>query len=91
MNIYVGNLPYTFTSDDLERLFAPYGTVSSAQVLADRDTGRSRGFGFVEMENDDEARKAMGELDGRDADGRNLTVNEARPRRERQQPNRPRW
>ena len=81
MNIFVGNLPYNFTSDDLNQLFSPFGGISSAQVISDRDTGRSRGFGFVEMDNDDEARKAIEELDGSDADGRRLTVNEARPRR----------
>ncbi len=91
MNLYVGNLPYSFTSDDLQRLFAPYGAITSAQVLSDRDTGRSRGFGFVEMENDDEARKAMAELDGKETDGRNLTVNEARPRTERKPSSRPRY
>jgi len=89
MNLYVGNLSFSFTSDDLERLFKPLGAVSSAQVISDRDTGRSRGFGFVEMENDDEARKAIEELDGSDSGGRRLTVNEARPRRERS--DRPRW
>jgi RNA recognition motif-containing protein len=89
MNVYVGNLPFSFTSDDLDRLFAPFGTVTSAQVITDRDTGRSRGFGFVEMDDDDAARKAISELNDSDADGRRLTVNEARPRTER--PSRPRW
>ena len=89
MNLYVGNLPYNFSDDDLRRLFEPHGTITSAQVISDRDTGRSRGFGFVEMEKDDEARKAIEELDGTDVGGRALTVNEARPRRERS--NRPRW
>ena len=89
MNLYVGNLPFSFTSDDLENLFKPLGAVSSAQVISDRDTGRSRGFGFVEMDNDEEARKAIEELDGSDAGGRRLTVNEARPRRERS--DRPSW
>lgn len=83
MNIYVGNLPFSYSSSDLQRLFEGYGKVDSAQVLSDRDTGRSRGFGFVEMGNDDEARKAMQELDGKDVDGRNLKVNEAKPRTER--------
>ena len=83
MNIYVGNLPFSTTTDDLERLFAAHGTVNSAQVLSDRDTGRSRGFGFVEMGNDDEARTAIRELDGSDLDGRRLKVNEARPREDR--------
>ena len=94
MNLYVGNLPYNFTSDSLRDLFAPYGALTSAQVISDRDTGRSRGFGFVEMENDDEGRKAIEELDGSDVEGRQLTVNEARPRRERPSGGgggRPRW
>ncbi len=80
MNIYVGNLPFRTTSDDLERLFDEYGTVQSAQVITDRDTGRSRGFGFVEMP-DDAARTAIEALNGQDFEGRPLTVNEARPRR----------
>lgn len=79
MNIYVGNLPFSYASDDLSRLFAQYGEVVSAQVITDRDTGRSRGFGFVEMD-DDGARKAIDALDGSDIDGRALTVNQARPR-----------
>ncbi len=83
MNIYVGNLPFSFGSDDLQKLFESHGTVSSAQVLTDRDTGRSRGFGFVEMSNDDEARKAIQEIDGRNVDGRALKVNEAKPREPR--------
>jgi RNA recognition motif-containing protein len=83
MNIYVGNLPYSYTNADLETLFSQHGTVDSAQVISDRDTGRSRGFGFVEMSNDDEARAAISELDNYDIDGRRLTVNEARPRTER--------
>ena len=83
MNIYVGNLPYSYTSADLESLFSQHGAVESAQVISDRDTGRSRGFGFVEMANDDEARAAIGELNDTDIDGRRLTVNEARPRTER--------
>lgn len=81
MNIYVGNLPFRTVDADLERVFAEYGTVHSASVITDRDTGRSRGFGFVEMNNDDEARRAIEELDGYDLDGRNLRVNEAQPRR----------
>ena len=78
--LYVGNLKYTVTSDQLNEIFEQYGTVTSAQVLSDRDTGRSRGFGFVEMANDDEALAAIEALDGQDHDGRRLTVNEARPR-----------
>ena len=77
--LYVGNLKYTVTSEQLEELFAQFGSVSSAEVLIDRDTGRSRGFGFVEMPNDDQAHVAIETLDGRDHDGRRLTVNEAKP------------
>jgi len=83
MNIYVGNLPFSFSSDDLEQLFSEHGTIDRAQVVSDRMTGRSRGFGFVEMPNDDEARAAIGALDGTETDGRALTVNEARPRNDR--------
>jgi RNA recognition motif-containing protein len=78
--LYVGNLKYTVTSEHLQELFEQYGTVTSAQVLSDRETGRSRGFGFVEMAHDDEALAAIESLDGQDHDGRRLTVNEARPR-----------
>jgi RNA recognition motif-containing protein len=81
MNIYVGNLPFSSNSGDLEELFGQYGQVDSAAVISDRETGRSRGFGFVEMASDDEARRAIEELDGHDMGGRNLRVNEARPRR----------
>lgn len=81
MNIYVGNLPYSFSNADLEELFNTHGTVESAQVIMDRTTGRSRGFGFVEMPDDDEARAAIEALNDADAGGRRLTVNEARPRR----------
>ncbi len=80
MNLYVGGIPFAFSDDDLERLFSAHGTVTSAQVILDRDTGRSRGFGFVEMANDEEARQAIQELDGSSAGGRRITVNEARPR-----------
>ena len=78
--LYVGNLKYTVDSDQLRELFEQFGSVTSAEVLSDRDTGRSRGFGFVEMANDEEALAAIETLDGRDHDGRRLTVNEARPR-----------
>ena len=81
MNIYVGNLPFSSNNGDLEELFGQHGQVDSAAVISDRETGRSRGFGFVEMTNDEEARRAIEELDGYDMDGRNLRVNEARPRR----------
>ena len=81
--LYVGNLPYGITSSDLERVFQAHGTVESAQVIVDRDTGRSKGFGFVEMRNDQEAEEAIQALNGQDFNGRPLTVNEARPREER--------
>jgi RNA recognition motif-containing protein len=82
MNLYVGNLPFRTNSEDLSALFARFGEVRSAQVVLDRETGRSRGFGFVEMD-DDAARKAIEELDGYSLDGRNIAVNEARPREPR--------
>jgi RNA recognition motif-containing protein len=82
-NIYVGNLPYTTTGDDLVELFQAYGTVTSGQVIIDKFSGRSRGFGFVEMANDDEAQAAIEALNGKPFAGRPLTVNEARPREER--------
>ena len=81
--LYVGNLTYNVNESDLEALFAPFGTVQSAQIIVDRDTNRSKGFGFVEMGSDAEAQAAIQELDGRDHDGRNLTVNEAKPREAR--------
>jgi len=81
--IYVGNLGYTVTSADLEQLFAPHGTVQSAQVCEDRDAGRSKGFGFVEMGSEEEANKAIAALNGQDHGGRALTVNEAKPRENR--------
>jgi RNA recognition motif-containing protein len=82
-NIYVGNLTWECTADDLLALFQEHGSVSRAQVITDRETGRSRGFGFVEMDNDAEAQKAIDALNGADYRGRPLTVNEARPREER--------
>ena len=82
-NIYVGNLPYDTTGDDLVELFGTHGTVSSGQVIIDKFSGRSRGFGFVEMANDDEADSAIETLNGQDYGGRPLTVNEARPREDR--------
>jgi RNA recognition motif-containing protein len=78
--LYVGNLTWGFTNADLEQLFAAHGTVSSAQIIMDRDTGRSKGFGFVEMGTDQEAQAAIQALHGKDIDGRQLTVNEARPK-----------
>ena len=82
-NIYVGNLTWECTADDLLALFQEHGNVSRAQVITDRETGRSRGFGFVEMENDAEAQKAIDALNGTDYQGRALTVNEAKPREDR--------
>lgn len=82
-NLYVGNLSYNVTSSDLEQLFSQYGTVKSAQVISDRLTGRSKGFGFVEMKSDSEAQAAITGLNLKEHDGRCLTVNEARPREER--------
>jgi len=81
--LYVGNLPYGITSSDLERVFQAHGTVESAQVITDRDTGRSKGFGFVEMRESQEADAAVQALNGQDFNGRALTVNEARPREDR--------
>ncbi len=79
-NLYVGNLPFSTTDTDLEQLFAPHGTVVSAKVIIDRETNRSRGFGFVEMSTDEEAQTAIDNLDQKDFMGRNLKVNHARPR-----------
>jgi RNA recognition motif-containing protein len=80
--LYVGNLGYGVTDSDLEQMFAAHGTVESAQVIMDRDTGRSKGFGFVEMKTDQEAQAAIAALNGQDVGGRALTVNEARPKPE---------
>jgi RNA recognition motif-containing protein len=80
--LYVGNLAFGVTSDDLQEHFAQAGTVESAKVVEDRDTGRSRGFGFVEMASSEEAMAAIEQFNGQDLDGRNLVVNEARPREE---------
>ncbi len=78
--MYVGNLAFQSTEDDIQNLFSQYGTIESINLITDRETGRSRGFAFVEMENE-AAQKAMQGLDGTDLDGRNLKINEARPRR----------
>jgi len=80
--LYVGNLAYGITDADLQQMFAAHGTVSSAQVVMDRDTGRSKGFGFVEMGTDQEAQAATTALNGKEVEGRALTVNEARPKTE---------
>ena len=81
--LYVGNLSYNATGSELEQLFAAHGNVQSAEVIADRDTGRSKGFGFVQMGSDAEAQAAIAALNGQEHDGRALTVNEAKPREDR--------
>src|SRR5438105_6448001 len=81
--LYVGNLAYGVSDSDLQQMFGPHGTVQSAQVIMDRDTGRSKGFGFVEMSSDQEAEAAIQALNGKDSGGRALTVNEAKPREDR--------
>ena len=81
--LYVGNLSYETGNSELEKMFEPFGTVQSAQVIMDRDTGRSKGFGFVEMGSDQEAQAAIAALSGKQVDGRSLTVNEAKPREDR--------
>ena len=83
MNIFVGNLPFSATEADLRSLFADYGDITSAAVITDRDTGQSRGFGFIELSDQALAADAIGKLNGHDWDGRQLTVNEARPRQAR--------
>ena len=82
-NLYVGNLSFSTTENDLRDMFAPYGNVERASLVNDRDTGRSRGFGFVEMTNDSEAAAAISALNGKETNGRPLTVNEARPKADR--------
>ena len=81
--IYVGGLPYSTTDEELSELFSPHGTVQSARVITDKFTGKSRGFGFVEMSSDDEAQKAISALNATQMNGRTLTVNEARPQESR--------
>jgi RNA recognition motif-containing protein len=81
--LYCGNLGYNVSSSDLDQLFAEFGTVKSAEVINDRDTGRSKGFGFVEMQSDNEALAAINGMNGKEHDGRTLTVNEAKPREAR--------
>ena len=81
--LYVGGLPYSVTDDKLQEIFAPHGTVESARVITDRMTGRSRGFGFVEMSSQSEAEEAIQKMNGTDLEGRSLTVNEAKPQQER--------
>ena len=81
--LYVGNLSYNVTSSDLEQMFAPHGAVNTAEVIQDRDSGQSKGFGFVQMGSDQEAQAAIDAMNGQNVDGRNLTVNEAKPREDR--------
>lgn len=83
MNIFISNLNYRLTGDDLQNLFSEYGEVSSAKVINDRETGKSRGFGFVEMSNDEEAKKAIEELNQAEYDGKVINVSEARPREQK--------
>ena len=89
--VYVGNLPFEMTEEDLQELFQPHGTVTSAKVITDRETGRARGFGFVEMERAEDAQKAIQSLDGKDFKGRSLKVNLAKPREERSSGGGRRW
>ncbi len=83
MNIYVGNLDFKVNEDELQKLFEEYGTVTSAKIIVDKFSGRSKGYGFVEMENDKEANKAISELNGSEMENREIVVNEARPRKTR--------
>jgi RNA recognition motif-containing protein len=91
MNIFVGNLAYAATDHDLRQLFEPYGVVDRVNLITDRDTGRAKGFGFVEMADGGAARDAIQGLNGKDLKGRALTVNEAKPRAPRREPSGPRW
>ena len=91
MNIFVGNLAYTATEDDLRQLFEPYGVVDKINIITDRDTGRAKGFGFVEMPESQAAKAAIQGLQGHELAGRALTVNEAKPREPRRESSRPRW
>ena len=81
--LFVGGLPFSVNDNELEEMFAQYGSVASAKVITDRETGRSKGFGFVEFQEDDDAKKAVQELDGSEVGGRKIAVNEARPREEK--------
>ncbi len=91
MNIFVGNLAFTTTDHALRQLFEPYGVVDEIRVITDRDTGRSKGFGFVEMPNSTTAKTAIAGLQGKELEGRTLTVNEAKPREPRREPRQARW
>ncbi|MGI8668523.1 MAG: RNA recognition motif domain-containing protein [Aridibacter sp.] len=83
MKLYVGNISFDTTEQDLEEMFGEVGTVQSANIITDRDTGRSRGFGFVELSSQEEGQNAIEQFDGQEVDGRNLKVNEAKPREDR--------
>jgi RNA recognition motif-containing protein len=91
MNIFVGNLAFTTTDEELRALFEAYGSVETVRIMTDRDTGRSRGFGFVEMPDDPAGERAIEALNGTSLGGRALTVHEARPRQDRGAPRRERW
>jgi cold-inducible RNA-binding protein len=91
VNIYVGNLAFTASEDDVRQLFEQYGAVDKVSLITDRDTGRAKGFGFVEMPDSRAAQSALQGLNGKDHQGRALTVNEAKPREPRREPSRPRW
>jgi RNA recognition motif-containing protein len=91
VNIFVGNLAFTTTEQDLRQLFEPYGPVDTLRIMTDRDTGRARGFGFVEMPDNRAAQRAIDALNGTHVDGRALTVNEERLREPRREPRQPRW
>ena len=91
MNIFVGNLAFSTTNHDPRQLFEPYGAVDEIRVIMDRETGRSKGFGFVEMPDGTAARTAMATLQGKEVEGRTLTVNEAKPREPRREPRQARW
>ena len=91
MNIFVGNLAFSATDDNLRQLFESHGVVDKVNIITDRDTGRSKGFGFVEMPDGTAAKAAIQGLNGKELDGRALTVNEAKPREPRREPSRSRW
>ena len=91
MEIFVSNIPFASDAEDVRQLFEPYGTVQRVNLITDRETGRSRGFGFVEMPNTNEAKAAIEALQGVELQGRVLTINEARPREPRREPRRDRW
>jgi RNA recognition motif-containing protein len=88
MNIYVSNLSFNVQDEDLKQFFTPYGEVTSAKIITDRESGRSRGFGFVEMSDDEASKKAIAELDGTSMDSRTINVTEAKPREEKSRNNR---